>query len=105
MMNWLERLADRLFPDPPKFKVVYTNELPPFLKDVVNEYLTAQKNGEHVSISVQMTTNEVVTNIACCPHCKQKNRLGAQGIVGAKCAACGLPLELLPKAKNRIVVQ
>lgn len=101
-MNWFQRLLDRLFPKP---RLVYTGELPPFLKEVVDEYMEAQRTGQPFTINVKIRSNEVVMDLARCPHCTQKNKLDKRGIVGARCAACGLALELLPKAKRKDLVQ
>ena len=101
-MNWLQRLLSKLFPQP---RVIYTGELPPFLKEVVDDYLTAHRSGEKFSFTVRMVTSGGVIDIAICPHCKQRNKLDSRGIVGARCAACGLSLELLPKARRKVVVQ
>jgi len=104
-MNWIQRTFNRLFPSPPKERVVYTGELPPFLKEIVEDYLTATRAGEPFSFRVRMEIGGKASDVARCPHCLQKNRLDIRGIVGARCAACGLPLELMPKAKRKEVVQ
>ena len=104
-MIWFQQLLDRIFPKPAKPQIVYTGELPPFLKEIVEDYLTATRAGEPFSFRVRMEIGGKASDVARCPHCLQKNRLDSRGIVGARCAACGLPLELMPKAKRKEVVQ